>query len=100
MMAKGWNICPRCGRNYQSITNLPCGIGDCRTMGKAGGDPNKGTTKGRTEKTTKGVPAGGGGGYVVHKSGPFSNCLSALIVLAAGASGLIWSATELVHHLL
>lgn len=89
-MAKNWNTCPRCGRPYQSVTNLPCGIGDCKTMGQSG-DPTKHTPKGRTGETTQ----GDGSGYVEHRSG----CLTSIVTTIALAAGeLVWAIGTLVSH--
>lgn len=77
-MGKSWNTCPRCGRSYQSITGLPCGIGDCRP---SGGDPTRGQDKGRTARTTQGTPPDGG--YVEQRGGCLESIGCGLVMLTA-----------------
>jgi hypothetical protein len=95
-MGKQWSTCARCGRPYQTVTGLPCGMGDC---GSKGGSGSKGQPKGRNRQTTKGTPPtkerGGGSDYTVHKTG----CLESMGFLLTIGGLMTAALVKLVRQL-
>lgn len=97
-MGKQFSTCPRCSRPYQTVTGLPCGMGDC---GSRGGSGSKGQPKGRTHQTTKGEGPGSAGGMGVQRQGFLESlgCSTVIVALASGAAGIVLAIGELVRAL-